>query len=108
MPNKNIREIVASVATKPAPLSAVEELFQSLWKQLGDAVDAKWRGAYWLSDMSKDVVLLRKRSPSPNALQPVVVDVSDDIYYQAKWKFVKGEIEFDGNPVEVRRVVTYI
>lgn len=85
-----------------------EALFASLSRQLDKAVEDKFGAQYWMCDFSKDTVMLRKRPAATNALQPVAAEVPDDQFFQVKYKFVKGEVEFDGNPVEVRRVVTYV
>jgi hypothetical protein len=104
--DNEVKSMGFEAAAEESLVDTTEALFNSLSNQLVAAVQGKFGSSYWMADFSRDTVLLRKDIPV-NALQPAEVSPSDQ-FFQVKWKFVKGEIEFDGNPVEVRRVVTYI
>lgn len=88
---------------KKESLIALAEAFQSLWQELNAAIDDKFGSDYFVTDFSKDTVLMRKSSEERDKAPS-----EDEEFYRVGWHTADGAIEFDGDPVKVRKVVTYV
>jgi hypothetical protein len=108
MKDNEVKGSFEAAAEEESLKPTTEELFNSLSQQLDAAVTKRFGDSYWMYDFSKDSILMKKKATPTSSLQPVAVDAPSDQFFQVKWKFNKGEVEFDGNPVEVRRVVTFV
>jgi hypothetical protein len=82
-----------------------EEEFKDLMQQFAKAVEDKYgEGAYYVSSVSREYLLLRRMlKPGEQWTQEY-----DDEYYKQDWKFTNDDVELPGDPVQVRRVVTYV
>jgi hypothetical protein len=82
-----------------------EQMFMSLQSRMYDAVRATYKDQYYLSDWSEDSVLLR---PSEKA-SPGMAVADNEIYYQVDYSIDdNGDIIFEGEPMKVRRITTYV
>jgi hypothetical protein len=85
-----------------------EQMFQSLRDRLYKAVQAKLKD-YYLTDWSENMLLLRKDEFKVNDAGVKSYVDQTDIFYQLKYGIdANGEIIFDGEPIKVRQVITYV
>ena len=79
----------------------VAEVFVSLRDALEKAVRAQFGADYYVVDFSNKEVIFYKSSREGE------ISVGEVPYKKVSYKIVKGEIEFVGTPMDVKRVVRY-